>query len=140
MRALHELGRDDEALEVLRAALSESFSKGDASCFVGIPWHAEREAGDLARQGAQSVFEARCFAVVTELAPENADAWKWRGTIGPRAGRIAALEHVVAQCTEAETRKNEDGEPAHEEWELEVFADRKREAVSALEEARAEAG
>lgn len=80
--ALHELGRDEEALKVLKTALERIDShKEHSRCLVAIPWSEARKAGTLQRKPEDAAFEARCFALATEVLPENPFARKWRDAL-----------------------------------------------------------
>lgn len=106
--ALHELGRDEDALKVLKKALELlSYNKEDRTFLVAIPWHEAREAGTLQSRPEDAAFEARCFALATEVLPENPFAWRWRGALATTPSeRKSAFEKVVA-LSAAELRRDD---------------------------------
>lgn len=108
VRALFELGREDEALALVRDALSLAYSGGD-SCFVAIPWQEERLRGTPVVEGAARAFQARAFAIVTELSPENFAAWKWRIAFATGRERDEVLQAVIARFGDEPQRRDEDG-------------------------------
>jgi hypothetical protein len=102
--------------------------------FKAIPWQAEREAGNLERSAKSRAFEDRCFALVTELSPDNLEAWKWRRKLASGADRIAVLKHLDAVCAEA-PNKQVDGEPYYAEEDLAELARLHAEVRAELERA-----
>ena len=134
VRALYELGREKDALAALRASLEPSYGLNGTEAFKAIPWQAEREAGNLERSAKSRAFEDRCFALVTELSPDNLEAWKWRRKLASGADRIAVLKHLDAVCAEA-PNKQVDGEPYYAEEDLAELARLHAEVRAELERA-----
>lgn len=98
--ALHELGRDEEALKVLKKALAPLDEEKGADFLVAVPWREAREAGTLQRKPEDAAFEAKCFALATKVLPENPFAWRWRGALASAPSeRKSAFEKVVALST-----------------------------------------
>jgi hypothetical protein len=121
--ALHELGRDADALQALNKALaSMQYNEEQPDFLVAIPWSEAREAGTPQRKPEDAAFEAECFALATKILPKNAFAWRWHGALaGAPSERKSAFEKVVALCTAALLRLGGEGRPYYGEESLEVF-------------------
>ncbi len=89
VRALHELGRDDEALEALKAALSNAmFASGD-EVLKAIPTQLDR------------AFAAKCFATATKVMEDNAFLWNGvAANASTSTERNAALKRCVDLCSD----------------------------------------
>ena len=131
--ALHELGRDEEALKVLKKALKPLEDDKGADFLVAIPWHEAREAGTLQPRPEDAAFEAKCFALATKVLPENPFAWKWRGALATAPSeRKSAFEKVLALSAVELLRVDEDGEPYYGEESLKLFGALRDEAKEQL--------
>ena len=86
----------------------------------------------MQREPEDAAFEAKCFALATEVLPNNAFAWKWRGALaGAPSERKSAFEKVVALST-VELLRVEDDMPYYGEDSLKLFRDLKDEAKEQL--------
>ncbi len=131
VRALVLLGREEDALALLGAALDQAYTGSDA-CFVAIPWHEERIAGAPVMVPPAAEFQARAFAMVTARSPENLAAWKWRRVFAKGSERSAVLRAIVALCNREADRRNDDGEFHHSEEDRASFATVRAESQSEL--------
>lgn len=132
--ALHQLGRDEEALKVLKKALaSVEYGKEDPDVLEAIPWGEAREAGTLQGKPKHAAFEAACFALATEILPDNAFAWRWRGALtSAPAERKSAFERAVALCAAAPLRRDEYDRPYYGDESLAAFRRASDEAKAQL--------
>jgi len=90
--ALHKLGRDDEALNVLREVIEGIFDVESSQALEAIdsvPWTGAADANERA-------FERRCLELANEVQPENVFVWNRRAlrADSPEQRRVA-LERVV---------------------------------------------
>ena len=134
VRALYELGKETQALTTLKKTYADGYMESDRDCFAAIPWHDERQGKISVRDPAALVFEAKCFALVTKLDPENFDAWKYRATLETGAELKAVLKNLVACCDNALALEAEsDGEGYYAAEDLEEFIRAKADALHKLD-------
>ncbi len=138
LRALYELGKENQALTALKKTYADGYMESDRDCFAAIPWHEERLANIVTRDPAALLFEVKCFALVTKLDPENFDAWKHRASLETGPELKTVLKNLVACCEnalelEAETiRASNDGQGYYESEDIEEFVRAKAEALQKL--------
>lgn len=86
-RALHKLGRDDEALAVVTTAVKTK----------------RHYLAQEIPQDTAPAFRVRCLARATELRPKDYELWFLLGSEATDgAQRKAALEQVIALCSDAD--------------------------------------
>jgi predicted DNA-binding WGR domain protein/cell wall assembly regulator SMI1 len=96
VRALHELGRDEEALSELGKVLKRATSEAQGT--LAIPGHNQRY--EYAAKPDSAAFQLKCLRLWTELQPEHFDAW-WQLQEHSKDGeeRKRCWEKTLELCT-----------------------------------------